>query len=846
MWQWLSSSLLVDSIEKCLELVNPTVHYMNIMAARGGSGGTRWRWGCGEGPSINYAGDWEHHHLPDHTQDRSNNDKKLYQTPSLHKYSHFSRNGENLGRWVTMADLSGREWMLLFDNADDPNINLFPFFLDAHMATLSSPRETQLGHGPQSYSKVGDMDETNAIDLLLLRAVKEKTIETLSRLQRLLSFKQLSNGGGTVSTTLLIAAITITFQRQFLKQAAEWKTNDAGQEAQISQAAKEFLQNFLDDIRDTLSIHPLVHSRCQDTLVDDPIARECMTDIIGMSLAHTANLEGTQRQSHLKALCWRTRKHLLGADHPDRLWAMANMAANIPPTWKVQRGRATPRHCVEKRKQLLGADHPDSLWAMANLAATYRQLGRYQEAEPLKALCWRSGSSSLEQTIRTPWGLWYQEAEPLEGTALEKRKQLLGSRPSRRPVGYGKSGCHIPPNLEGTKRQSHLKALCWRSGSKLLGADHPDSLWAMANLAATYRQLGSSLEADHPDTLWAMESLAATYRQLGRYQEAERLEGTVLEKRKQLLGAEHPHTLEAMTNLAATYCQLGRYQEAEQLEGAVLEKQEQLLGADHPDTLLAMAHLAATYCQLGRYKEAEPLESTVLEKRKHLLGADHPDTLWAMENLAATYHQLGRYQEAEPLEGTVLEKGKQLLGADHPHTLEAMTNLAATYRQLGRYKEAEPLDGTVLEKRKYKEAEPLESTVLEKRKQLLGADHPHTLWAMEIWLPHTTTWKRQSHLMALCWRSGSSSLEQTIQAPCWLWQHLAATYCQLGRYKEAEPLESTVLEKRKYQEAEPLEGTVLEKRNHLLGADHPDTPKAMTNLAATYHQTWKVQRGRAN
>ncbi|KAJ7721587.1 hypothetical protein B0H14DRAFT_3007600, partial [Mycena olivaceomarginata] len=50
--------------------------------------------------------------------------------------------------------------------------------------------------------------------------------------------------------------------------------------------------------------------------------------------------------------------------------------------------------------------------------------------------------------------------------------------------------------------------------------------------------------------------------------------------------------------------------------------------------------------------------------------------------------------------------------------------------------------------------------------------------------------------------------------------NLASTYGQLGRYKEAEPLESTVLEKQK----------------QLLGADHPDTLEAMANLAATYHQ----------
>ncbi|KAF7345874.1 FabD/lysophospholipase-like protein [Mycena venus] len=75
------------------------------------------------------------------------------------------------------------EWMLLFDNADDPTIDLFPFFPRCtHGNIIITSRNPQLAeHGPRSHSRVGDMDETDAIDLLLLRAVKEKTIETTQR-----------------------------------------------------------------------------------------------------------------------------------------------------------------------------------------------------------------------------------------------------------------------------------------------------------------------------------------------------------------------------------------------------------------------------------------------------------------------------------------------------------------------------------------------------------------------------------------------------------------------------------------------------------------------------------------
>jgi hypothetical protein len=75
------------------------------------------------------------------------------------------------------------EWILLFDNADDTNIDLFPFFPRCtHGNIIITSRNPQLtAHGPTSHSKVGDIDEINAIDLLLLRAAKEYSVETAEK-----------------------------------------------------------------------------------------------------------------------------------------------------------------------------------------------------------------------------------------------------------------------------------------------------------------------------------------------------------------------------------------------------------------------------------------------------------------------------------------------------------------------------------------------------------------------------------------------------------------------------------------------------------------------------------------
>ncbi|KAJ7800552.1 P-loop containing nucleoside triphosphate hydrolase protein [Mycena leptocephala] len=194
---------------------------------------------------------------------------------------------------------------------------------------------------------------------------------------------------------------------------------------------------------------------------------------------------------------------------------------------------------------------------------------------------------------------------------------------------------------------------------QVLSDDHPDTLEAMGNLASTYCDLGQFhmaeeleivvlekqkqrkqvLGDDHPDTIQVMGHLASTYNRLGEFNKAEELEVVVLEKGKQVLGDAHPDTLRAMGNLASTYSCLGEFQQAEELEVIVLEKRRQAFGDDHPDTLRAMGNLASTYWHLGEFHKAEELEVVVLEKRKKVL--------------ASTYHCLDKLSEAEELEAHV-------------------------------------------------------------------------------------------------------------------------------------------------------------------------------------------------
>jgi len=284
------------------------------------------------------------------------------------------------------------------------------------------------------------------------------------------------------------------------------------------------------------------------------------------------------------------------------------------------------------RKDLLGPEHPDTLTSMADLASTYRNQGRWKEAEGL------------------------------EVQVMETRKRILGQE--------------HPDTL---KSMSNLAWTYWNQGR-----------WKEAEGLEVQVMETSKivLGQEHPDTLTRMANLAVTYEDQGRWKEAEALGVQVMETRKRVLRREHPDTLMSMANLAVTYEDQGRWKEAEELGVQVMETRKRVLGQEHPDTLTSMAILASTYSNQGRWKEAEGLGVQVVETRKRVLGQEHPDTLKSMSVLASTYWNQGRWKEAEGLEVQVMETRKRVLGQEHPDTLTSFHNLAYTWKSQGRDTEA--------------------------------------------------------------------------------------------------------------------------------------------------------------
>ncbi|KAF1817352.1 HET-domain-containing protein [Eremomyces bilateralis CBS 781.70] len=86
--------------------------------------------------------------------------------------------------------------------------------------------------------------------------------------------------------------------------------------------------------------------------------------------------------------------------------------------------------------------------------------------------------------------------------------------------------------------------LMWRYGMCL----YEDGRWTEAEepINQVFNMEKRVLGAEHPDTLTSMANLASTYRNQGRWKEAEELEVQVMETKKRVLGAENPSTLTSM------------------------------------------------------------------------------------------------------------------------------------------------------------------------------------------------------------------------------------------------------------------------------------------------------------
>jgi len=436
------------------------------------------------------------------------------------------------------------------------------------------------------------------------------------------------------------------------------------------------------------------------------------------------------------------RELLLGAEHPDTVMSLNNLADLFHRQGKYAEAENLYQRALTIRENVLGVEHPDTAKSLCNLAILYYFQGMYAEAEPLhlRALAIQEkvlGSEHLD-TARSLNNLAnvylhqdkYAEAENLYQRALTIRENVLGAEhPDTASSLNNLAIWHKDQGNYAEAEPLYLRALAIQE--KVLGVEHPDtarSLYNLANLCFSQCKYAEAeplylralaifekvLSAEHPYTTRSLNSRANLYLDQGKYAEAEPLYQRVLAIREKVLGAEHHLTAYTLNNLASVYFSQCKYAEAEPLYLRALAIREKVLGAEHPDTADSLNNLANVYLHQGKYAEAKPLYQRALAIYEEVWGVEHPRTAYALNNMADVYHTQGKYTEAEPLYLQALAIFEKVQGAEHPDTAKSQISLADLNRNRGKYAEAEPL---------YQKA----VTVLEKS---LGLEHPWTIEAI--------------------------------------------------------------------------------------------------------------------
>jgi tetratricopeptide (TPR) repeat protein len=212
---------------------------------------------------------------------------------------------------------------------------------------------------------------------------------------------------------------------------------------------------------------------------------------------------------------------------------------------------------------------------------------------------------------------------------------------------------------------------------------------AEETLRAVLRIRVRILGTDHLDTIATRFGIARRLAERADYSHAETECNDVLEARRRILGPEHPSTLNTWHEMAAMISFRGDYAQAEAEYREVLAIKLRVLGPDHKDTLITRHEIARMMSAQGNYAEAEAEFRSILASSLHTLGPDHYSTLVTRSQLARTMAAQGQHARAETELRDILAVQARLLGLEHLRTLWTRRQLSLTMAAQGNYAGAE-------------------------------------------------------------------------------------------------------------------------------------------------------------
>lgn len=227
----------------------------------------------------------------------------------------------------------------------------------------------------------------------------------------------------------------------------------------------------------------------------------------------------------------------------------------------------------------------------------------------------------------------------------------------------------------------------------------------------THRRKVEELGENALSTLATLAGVAGDRQEAGEYVEARDQQQEVSGRYEYNFGPTNPNTIGSYRGLAVAERRAGRHDQALELSAKALALFRNRYGDSYPDTLAALLAHAVDVRHSGDLQAALDLSDQGCKGYERLFGSAHPHALGAQVNHAVCLRLLGRTEEARRLNEQIVSDLGERLGSDHPNVLACTTNLAADLYELGEVQASVDLS----------------TRLLEQSRRRLGEDHPATL-----------------------------------------------------------------------------------------------------------------------
>ncbi|MEU5169302.1 MULTISPECIES: FxSxx-COOH system tetratricopeptide repeat protein [Streptomyces] len=392
-------------------------------------------------------------------------------------------------------------------------------------------------------------------------------------------------------------------------------------------------------------------------------------------------------------------------------------------------GPSDARNCKDPETRRLLIDRVRYLWKRGDIRTasrlgdelrdTWRDMLGNQDLQYLY-LCFH-----LSNIMRTRGR--YVEAKELDELTLSRQREVLG--PEHPHTYMTTSSLAIDLGLLGDYgRAIELATAAHEGFSQIFHDRHPRTLAAANNLALNLRSVGQYARAreidqdvydlrsevlgpEHPYSLSSAMCLARDLREVGRYEDSVGLLSRTYDSFKATLGRTYPTTLSAAKSLAVSLRRAGQLEDARRLTVATRARYRAKYTSANPESLACDLNMAADLFAAGEAVEARDTAQEVVDQYMKVPGEQHPYTLAAQNNLGIYLSGTGAPLDAETLLTRVVASMREVFGREHPNTLFSVMNLANATADRGGLE-------IVLE---------TERTVAGQLREVLGAHHPETL-----------------------------------------------------------------------------------------------------------------------